>query len=164
MNSLVLVPDGVGVRNFVLGRFLSELAALGNVHVLHQIPADRLVEYQPRDGARVEWHRFVPHQETPASFTLRYSLAYAQMHWVGTKAMRYHLDRVPAKGSWRTRAADRTARFVGGIAASPARIQMLDSWHQAVVNRMPAVRHWQELFERIQPDVLFCSHQRPPIR
>jgi hypothetical protein len=77
--------------------------------------------------------------------------------------MRYHLDRVPAKGSWRTRAADRTARLVGSVAASPARIQVLDRWHQAVVNRMPAVRHWQELFERVQPDVLFCSHQRPPI-
>ena len=95
MNSLVLVPDGVGVRNFVLGGFLSQLSALGDVHVLHQIPADRLAAYQP-PNPHVHWHNFSPYRETPLSFTLRYSLAYAQMHWVGTKAMRYHLERVPA--------------------------------------------------------------------
>lgn len=163
MDSLLLVPDGVGVRNFVLGRFLAELSSLGTVHVLHQIPAERLSEYQPRNGGKVEWHPFSPYRETPASFTLRYSLSYAQMHWVGTKSMRYHLDKVPARGSWRTKVADRTARFIGGMAASPARIKMLDGWHQAVVDRMPAVRNWQTLFERLRPAVLFCSHQRPPI-
>ena len=163
MNSVVLVPDGVGVRNFVLGRFLPRLSELGDVHVVHQIPAERLSEYRPDASGRVEWHNFSTYRETPLSFTLRYSLSYAQMHWVGTKAMRYHLERVPAKGSWRTRSADRAARFFGRVAASPARIGTVDRWHQAAVDRMPAVDHWQALFERIRPSVLFCSHQRPPI-
>ncbi len=163
MNSLVLVPDGVGVRNFVLGRFLSELSTHGKVHVLHQMPADRVRAYQPNGNGHVSWHNFSPYRETPLSFTLRYSLAYAQMHWVGTTAMRYHLERVPAKGSVRTRAADRAARFVGRVAASPRRIGTIDRWHQSVVDRMPAVSQWESLFEKLQPSVLFCSHQRPPI-
>ncbi|MEO8074727.1 MAG: hypothetical protein ABI818_00260 [Acidobacteriota bacterium] len=163
MNSVVLVPDGVGVRNFVLGRFLPQLSELGDVHVVHQIPTERLPEYRPRTRGRVDWHNFSTYRETPLSFTLRYSLSYAQMNWVGTKAMRYHLERVPAKGSWRTRSADRAARLFGRVAASPARIGRIDRWHQAAVDRMPAVDHWQKLFERIRPSVLFCSHQRPPI-
>lgn len=163
MDSLLLVPDGVGVRNFVLGRFLAELSQLGTAHVLHQIPSDRLPEYLPPSGGKVEWYPFSPYRETPASFTLRYSLSYAQMHWVGTKSMRYHLDKKPASGSWRTRLGDRAARFIGSLASSPARIKMLDRWHQSVVDQMPAVDTWQTLFERIRPAVLFCSHQRPPI-
>jgi hypothetical protein len=163
MKTLVLVPDGVGVKNFVLGRFLSKLSAQGEVHMLHQIPSDRLPPYQPDCQEPVEWHTFSPYRETPLSFLLRYSLSYAQMYWVGTKAMRYHLERVPAKGSWRVRSADRLARLVGRLAGSPARIARIDQWHQAVVRKMPSVRHWRALFERLQPSVLFCSHQRPPI-
>ncbi len=163
MNSLLLVPDGVGVRNFVLGRFLAELSTLGTVHVLHRIPEARLPEYQPGYGGKIEWHPFTPYRETPSAFGLRYSLSYAQMHWVGTSSMRYHLERVPASGSWRTRGADRAARLVGRMAASPTGIKVLERLHESAVGSLPAVRTWQNLFERVRPQVLFCSHQRPPV-
>lgn len=163
MTSVVLVPDGIGVRNFILGRFLRQQAAAGEVHVLHQIPSNLLPVYQSGLDGSVQWHKFSSYQETPLSFSLRYVLAYAQMHWANTKSMRYHLRRVPTHGSWRTRAADRTARVVGRIAASPASIKRLERWHCAVRSRKPEVRRWRTLFEQLKPSVLFCSHQRPPI-
>jgi hypothetical protein len=85
------------------------------------------------------------------------------MHWVGTKSMRYHLDRRRATGSWKTRVADRVARAAGRLAASPRRIQQLDRWHQACVAPLPAVCAYRELFQTIKPSVLFCTHQRPPV-
>lgn len=162
MTSVVLVPDGIGVRNFILSPFLKRQAAAGDVHVVHQIPSNLLPMYQA--GLQdVHWHEFSPYRETPASFTLRYGLAYAQMYWADTKSMRYHLRRVSAHGSWRTKAADRAARVLGRLAASPAHIKRLERWHCAVRRRKPEVDRWKRLFEQLKPSVLFCSHQRPPI-
>jgi hypothetical protein len=163
MNTLVLVPDGVGIRNFVLGPFLRELAGLGDVHILHQVP-DRLQKaYASQEEAGVHWHPFVPVRETPLAYTLRYSLAYAQMYWAGTTSMQYLLRHRPKQGSWRTRPVHRAARMIGRISASPGAIRMLDRWHSAAVGRTPEVRRYRELFDRLRPSVLFCSHQRPPV-
>ncbi len=45
MNTVVLLPDGVGVRNFVLGNFLKLASNEGEVHTLHLIPDDLLKTY-----------------------------------------------------------------------------------------------------------------------
>jgi len=47
--AVLLIPDGVGVRNFILSNFLHELDALADVHVLHAIPDD-LLEHFKRYG------------------------------------------------------------------------------------------------------------------
>ena len=162
MHTLVLVPDGVGVRNFVLGRFLERAIERGRATVLHQVPEDLLPTYQGQANARAEWTRFLPYDETPLSFTLRYSLSYAQMEWMATKSMRFHLTR-PVRGSWRTRAAHRAARVAGRIAGFPRGIRGLDRWHSRVVSQLPVVAEYTALFRRVRPSVLFCSHQRPPV-
>jgi hypothetical protein len=163
MHIVTLIPDGVGVRNFVLGRFLIDASAQSRVSVLHLIPDTLLPRYADRLGGHVQWFPLAPYRDAPLAFTLRYSIAYAQMHWVGTKSMRYHLARRPATGSWRTRAADKVARVAGRLAASPQRIQLLDRWHQSVVRPLPAVDAYCRLFREIKPSILFCSHQRPPV-
>ncbi len=45
MTPIILLPDGVGIRNFVLGPFLSLLAKHSGGLVLHPIPDDTLQEY-----------------------------------------------------------------------------------------------------------------------
>jgi hypothetical protein len=84
------------------------------------------------------------------------------MHWADTQAMRYN-RRLPVRGSWRARAAVHTAQLVGRAAASSRGINMLDRWHCSAVERMPEVEHYRQLFKKIKPSVLFCSHQRPSI-
>jgi hypothetical protein len=163
MHVLTIVPDGVGVRNFVLGRFLSKAEARAQVSVLHHIPPSLLPLYANNAGTTVRWIPLKPYRDAPLAFTLRYSLSYAQMHWVGTKAMRYYLTNRPAKGSWRTRAADKVSRLAGRVAASPRGLRTLDRWHQAVVLREPAVHNYVQMLRELQPTVLFCSHQRPPL-
>src|SRR5262249_50045487 len=145
MHVLTLVPDGVGVRNFVLGRFLSQASRSADVSVMHLIPPSLLPVYSDQANARVNWYPFLPYRDAPLAFTLRYALSYAQMHWVGTRAMRYHLRHRPATGSWRTRSADKVSRVAGRLAASPTGLQMLDRWHQAVVRQVPSVDQYVDL-------------------
>ena len=76
----LLVPDGRGVLNFVLGPFLDTVTDAFNVQLFHKIPADLLSEYSPDKRSDVQWHELTQHRERAVAFTLRSSLAFAQMH------------------------------------------------------------------------------------
>lgn len=162
MRAVMLVPDGVGVRNFVLGRFLKSLAEAVDVSVLHGIPAHLLPAYAAPASANVSWEPLVPYVETPTTATLRYSLAYAQMHWVNTRSMRFNAS-AAVRGSWRTRAVHRLARAIGRVSNTPVRMQWLDRWHCAAVRLQPSVKAYERTFRAAPPSILFCTHQRPPI-
>lgn len=162
MNLALLIPDGVGVRNFLLGSFLRLANEQTGCQILHAIPEHQLTAYQQTSGAHVRWDRLLPYQETPASIVLRYALGYAHMHWADTLSMRY-IRQQPITGSWRRRTVQHTARLAGRAAASPAGIQLLDRWHCRAVAQLPEVAHYRRLFAETKPDVVFCSHQRPPV-
>ena len=161
MTVTVLLPDGVGVRNFVLGPFLRHAGESGQAHLLHNIPPHLLDTYSGGLNGSVQWETLITYKETSASYALRYALSYAQMFWGDTQAMRYNRNQ-PLRGSWRNRAVHRAARLMGRLAASPRGIKALDRWHCREVGRLPEVERYRQLFQKAQPSVLFCSHQRPP--
>jgi hypothetical protein len=158
----LLVPDGVGVRNFVLGRFLEEAGCDWSIDVLHTIPDEQLPAYISRwNGVVDSWQQLPPFCERPLGFTLRSCLAYAQMYWVDTFPMRKNRNK-PISGSWKTQASRWLAKIVGRMCASPARMSRLERLHTWAVGGYPEVDWFRELFRRSRPDVVFCSHQRPP--
>jgi hypothetical protein len=146
----------------VLGRFLELLASRGHVTVLHGIPAELVPRYRSPFKDEVDWRALTDYRETPATAVLRYALAYAQMYWVATESMRFNLRR-PVRGSWRTRGIHAVAKLAGRLGGSPRGIRLLDRWHTMAVNRLPVVEAYRRLFARVQPEILFCSHQRPPV-
>ena len=162
MKIALLIPDGVGVRNFVLGPFMAAATREHRVDVLHSIPQEQLATYKQLDrSGTVEWHELARMHDRPLAFTLRNSLSYSQTYWVNNFAMRMMRDR-PVNGSWRTRAAVWTAKAIGYASASPRGIQMLERVHNLAAGRQPEVAEYRRQFQRMRPDVLFCSHQRPP--
>jgi hypothetical protein len=160
MKVLLIIPDGVGVRNFLLGKFLQQVSERGKTYLLHVIPEDNLLAYKRGDEQRVEWLPLIGYRDNPLSFTLRQTLSYAQMHWADTQAMR-HIRRMPVGGSWRTQAVMQVAQIIGRAAATAHGIQMLDRWHCSAVDRLPQVEHYRRQLAEIKPSVIFCSHQRP---
>ncbi len=161
MNITLLIPDGVGVRNFVIGDFLRQASQVADCHVLHSIPENLLPAYRNGFGNNLKWERLAPYKETPVSMVLRYALAYAHMQWADTFSMQNN-RRKPITGSWRRQTIQRTARFVGHLTASQAGIRLLDGWQTSVVTRLPEVEHYRRMFEQTKPSAVFCSHQRPP--
>lgn len=160
MNPVILLPDGVGVRNFVLGPFLPMLSREATGLILHPIPEANLDEYRGFSNGQFQWREFAAYRETPLAATLRYSLAYAQMYWADTQSMRYG-RRARLSGTWHRRLMMRTARLIGRALASPPGIKRLDRWHCREVAKVPQVADYQKLFQEAKSSVLFCSHQRP---
>jgi hypothetical protein len=160
MNPVILLPDGVGVRNFLLGPFLPMLSREATGLILHPIPESKLDDYRGSCNGQFQWHEFAEYRETPLAATLRYSLAYAQMYWGDTQSMRYGRQ-AQLRGTWRRRLMMRTARLIGRAFASPPGIKRLDRWHCREVANVPQVADYQKLFHEAKSSVLFCSHQRP---
>ncbi len=162
MSLVLLIPDGVGARNFLIGPFLRLACASWPTHIFHSIPERHLAAYGNGLNDQLRWQEFVPYRETPISATLRYSLGYAHMHWGDTQAMRY-VRSLPVTGSWRRQAVQYAARLTGRIAASPAGIKTLDRLLCRATGQLPEVERYGQMLRRINPQVIFCSHQRPPI-
>lgn len=161
MKPALLIPDGVGVRNFLLGGFLKQAEAHAGCHIFHNIPAELLRHYRNGASDRLQWHALLPYREKALPAALRYAINYAHLNWGDTQAMR-HVRNQRLSGSWRNRAKHQVSRLVGRVAASPAGIHTLDRWHCSAVERAPEVTHYRRLLEQLEPSIIFCSHQRPP--
>lgn len=161
-HSCLLLPDGVGVRNFAMGDLLDRLSATGHVSVLHRIGTDFLGVYKGEANESVGWLDFADYHESPLASVLRYTLAYSHMYWADTRSMRF-IRNTPVHGSWRRRAVQGAARVAGQACSRPGCIKLIEAVHSRVVARLPEVRRYRELFARERPSILFCSHQRPPI-
>ncbi len=159
---VIILPDGVGVRNFLLGPFPQLAAARWNLCVLHTVPDDFLATYAPLVDGTVQWRPLVSYRDTAASYLLRAATSYAHLYWADTFAMRRKRN-APVRGSWGMRFVHHLARVAGRLAASPLGMRALDRWHQASVAKRPEVAEYRELFERVRPSVLLCSHQRPTV-
>jgi hypothetical protein len=160
MNTVVLLPDGVGVRNFVLGDFLKLACDAGDVHALHLIPEDLLPEYASGNNRSVKWHSLLRHRDRMLSSFFRNSLAYAHYFWIDNYPMRVKC-RIPKGCSLPRRILLNSANMLAHVSASPAGIQRLDRIHSRVASNEPDVAHYRKLFQEIYPTILFCSHQRP---
>jgi hypothetical protein len=160
MSLVLVIPDGVGVRNFLQEPFVRRIAATGDVHVLHAIPPSLTDRFPALTVAGVHSHALLETAGTRLTLLLRASLAYAQMYWADTQSMRF-ARRMPVRGSLRTRAVYGAARVMGASAAWPAGLRTLDRMHTSVADATPEVEHYRRLFRELKPRVLFCSHQRP---
>lgn len=160
MKMVGFFPDGVGIRNFILGSFLDRAVEAGEVQVFHQIPAELLSSYQGDNHRAASWHRCIPHRDAVVERFLRKSVSYAHLCWGDTRAMRF-ARAMPVKGRLTTRLLGHASRALGRAAASPRRIRWLEQAHHRVAGKQPEVQRYCELFQRLRPTVLFSSHQRP---
>src|SRR5262249_51674205 len=87
---------------------------------------------------------------------------YAHMNWGDTQAMRDLRSR-PVNGSWRRRAVQYAARLTGRVAATRVGIKTLDRLLCRTAGRQPEVERRRRILRQINPPVIFCSPQRPPV-
>lgn len=154
----VIIPDGVGVRNFVLGKFLRSLPPSAEAHVFHGMPDEVLPRLTAGINGQATWHKLDRFRPDRVTDVLQGSLAYAQMYWARTTAMRRTLS-LPIGGALGRRCIQHTKRVLGRAAASPRRMALLESRVFQAVRRSPEAASYREAFRRIRPTVLFCSQQ-----
>jgi hypothetical protein len=153
---VVVMADGVSLRNFVLGGVLGQATMRGEVYALHSISDAMLPVYQ-RAAHGVTWMRLPQEHDGALTFTLRNALSHAHVTWADTVAGRYQGP--GASGSWRRDCAVQLARLVGRMAASPKGIRRLQRLHEAVAARTPELRWFQDRLRELRPSLVFCTKQ-----
>ena len=159
MRTAAFFPDGVGIRNFVLGDFLTHAASFGDVFAFHDIPEEHLQEYRSGNPSNVHWHRCIRYQDDAQVQFLRKSLSFAHLHQYDNMAMSY-ARKMPIRGRLKSRVLTHAAKAHGRWCATPEGIRKLTQRHDRAAQRLPSVAQYAALFKELQPDVLFCSHQR----
>jgi hypothetical protein len=162
INIALLIPDGVGVRNFLLGKFLKKTAEDNRVDVFHVIPETGLEPIRKQFPANIQWHELRAYSQSKTALVLQTAVGYSQMYWADTMAMR-RIRNAPIRGSFKARALYSVAKVIGRLAASPTRMRVLDRWHYAAAGKSPEVNYYRRAFLETRPSVVFCSHQRPSV-
>jgi glycosyltransferase involved in cell wall biosynthesis len=158
----LLLPDGVGVRNFVLGAFADRTAERGPVLALHALSDDLVARYAALTPG-FDWRPLLAHRPGRLTELLGSATGYAHMYWLRTAAMRRRLGQ-PIAAKTRGRLAQiHAARALGRAMASPAGIAALERLYHATVARSEAFGYYHALFARTRPAVLFCTQQRAPL-
>ncbi len=156
MRVAILAPDGVGLRNFVLGPLLGFLE---EVLVVHDMPGDAVRSALNGQHENAALSRVFETRDRRTSFALRQTLAYAHLYWADTHSMRYTRAR-KAVGSWRMRCAQTVAKRLGRLGATESGVSLIEHAYFSANQRMPEVQRYMELLERHEASVLFCTNQR----
>lgn len=152
VRTLLLVPDGVSLRNFVLGRTAGLLADAGGVTIWADpsLPA--------AEGCR--WDTLDPYPERLAEATIRRTLEYAHLRALDTPGARFVLAQ-PIPGSRRSRSLRSAARTASVPFGTLEGVQRLVSVHDRLAARRPEVEAAARRLAEVRPDVVLCAHQRP---
>jgi hypothetical protein len=159
MTVALLLPDGVGIRNFLLGPFRAEAEWRLSLAVFSAIPARAQASYDGH-GGRLEWAPYQVYRDTPHLFMLRNILTYAHMYSIDTFGMRCLRDRARG-GNSKRRIATEAARWIGRGAAALGGARWLDRRLAAFVEDLPETARYRSLLAEMRPAVLLSSNQRP---
>lgn len=158
MKVVMVVPDGVGIRNFLYTRFLDLLSAEAEVVAWHVLPEQVLATQEERP-VRFEPLPYV--REGLAARLLRQAKMYSQLYW------RYEEDAVDVllrywqpSGSLLSRALLHSGRLIGRSLPTPQGAAWLDRCHAAAASGNGALSPFEAFLKRERPDVVFCTHQR----
>ncbi|MGB9611299.1 MAG: hypothetical protein ACPL7M_10050, partial [Bryobacteraceae bacterium] len=155
MKVLLLVPDGVGVRNFLLEPCGSVLMRQAEARVMTGFDPGQLPSCWQSAASPMRMYR-----EGALGMVLRYALAYAHLRRWDTRAMRF-VREMPVRGRWQVRLMHAVARMAGRVAASDGGILGLERVLGELLRRRGEVDHYAAELEAWRPDVIFCTHQRP---
>lgn len=158
MNVLLLVPDGVSVRNFLLTGLPRQVASGGAVDVL--LGGSLLANAEAYcDGARhVEELRAYPERLVEAP--LRRTLEYSHLRWCDTPGTRFSLS-LPIPGSGRSRLLRRVAKDISRATSGRRALLELVKAHDALAERRLEVDTYVELLRTWGTESVLCAHQRP---
>lgn len=156
----LFIPDGVALRNFVLGRFLDELTCRADVDLYHNLPREVADQYAPNTRDGVTWQPILDYSQSRAVSVLQSCLAYAHMFWADTHSMRRARSR-PVHAPFRSRMLVYACRVAGRMTAGPKRIEWMDELQFSLVRKREEVESYKRLFEKTKPSLVFSGCQRP---
>lgn len=163
MRICLLIPDGVGVRNYLYSDLIAILNSQGHEVVLwHSLDGDLLKLAETRLGIRLEQFPFAHKPDTLVIQLIREASRFARLqlnatqkenstildNWVTTSSS--------AKRRWLIRLSELLGQGLNSYRAV-AKAESVGFWF---VTKSPGFSSALRTLSEIKPDLLFCTHQR----
>ncbi len=165
MKICFLIPDGVGIRNYLYSDLLKILHRQGHEVVIWHALDQQVVELSSKLNG------FLPQQFTFSSYPedfiiqlLRESTTYArlkhnqQITGNPTLMLNWH----EKKGSFKRKTLIRLSELIGKGIKSYQSIVATEGIYFARLRKTEAYQKYKSKLWEIQPDVFYCTHQRYP--
>jgi hypothetical protein len=160
MKLFIIIPDGVGVRNFLCSNFLTQLCSEGDVVVWHCLPEAFLAPFKERWGNRVRFMALPAFREGLVERTLRNSKLRAQLCWHNESGLDLILRRLSPRGRLPNQLVAYSSVLLARVSANAGGVQRLDRWHAKATLRSPYLARFLHVLAAERPDCVFCTHQR----
>lgn len=158
MSVLLLVPDGVSARNFLLTDLPLDLSQLGQVDVMIGDGLSSCVDDEHGGIRNVAGLGHYP--ERPLEALVRRTLEYAHLRWCNTEGTRFNLE-APIPGSGRARVLRGAARSVSRVVSGPRSLPQIVRAQSFLAGRRPEVDVYAAQLAAWGTEVVLCAHQRP---
>ena len=144
---LIILPDGVGVRNFLCTRFIGLLLNSGDVVIWHRLSASIIEPYRDHWGNRVIWEELPAGKSGIARDIFTKAMMYARLY---SRQGKYRSDRV----------IDHFAQITGLICASAHGLRLLERMRCRAFSSGSDIDLIKGMLKEVRPGVTFCTHQR----
>ncbi|MBI1760315.1 MAG: hypothetical protein HYR56_02670 [Acidobacteria bacterium] len=160
MKTLLLVPDSVGIRNFLCSRFPHYLIEEGEVHVWHALPPASVAFFQQRFGDKLQWQALPDYPETLIERIFRQAKVYAQLHGQNDFTLQLALRNLQMLRSIKARWIGQVAQRLGSFVPGTAGALKLDRLHKRAALWNRGARAFENYLRELRPDIVFCTQQR----
>lgn len=165
MRICFLVPDGVGVKNYLYTDLLSDLSSMGHeVILLHSLASEIAEEIKKVHNQEFPHVAYKVFSEPFIVRFFREACSLARLH-VFDKIENnptIPLNWMPKKESWKKKL------FFGAVESYAKRlkelhqIEKLENWIFEHLRKKSGTRYYESLWRSLKPDLIFCTHQRVP--
>lgn len=161
MKILIIVPDGLGIRNFIFSKFLDLLTEVGEVVIWHSF-SKKLIDKLPAkfDNHNVNWRKLPTYKETPVERISRYARIFAQIHWKKTERLPLELKLLRTKQGLNTQIINSLAEIGGYFFSTKSKISFLDDIHLKYTKSNQQLDKFKKVLLKEKPDIVCCTHQR----
>lgn len=165
MKICFLIPDGIGIRNYLYSSIIPLIKENGEeLAIWHSLDSEVLEEVNKlHPEFNVESFRFNFYKEAPFPRFLRDCIGYARLS-VNAQLVNNVtiLDNWLPKKNIKGKISNALAKVLGSTFSNLEKIQAVETIVAAQYRKSVAYQKYKEDLKRINPDLLFCTHQREP--
>ncbi len=154
----IIVPDGVGVKDFIYGKFCHELVKNYKLHIFHAVSPEHLDFLPTIEG--VQYHKLLKPSRNFLEYFIGQVLFFMHIHENYTPGRKFQ-NTFKLQGSRHSVIFRRFCDYASKLFASRNNLKRLDNLYYKCAKQLPEVKLYQKLFKELKIEALFSTHQRP---
>ncbi|MCL2074660.1 MAG: hypothetical protein FWH18_12110 [Marinilabiliaceae bacterium] len=162
MKICFLVPDGIGLRNYLFSKLLDKFDVSDEIVIMTVLPQKIVDEVQSLHNQKITYFPMIRYNDSFRCKLFREIITYSRLKY-NTKTdnnFTNMLNWTQKKHSFKLKIFYGLAAFLGLIYSSYSSILKLEKKYQKILRKSDSFKRQVQILKELSPDVIFCTHQR----